>query len=203
LNRLRAESEAREREGAYGFRAEKEDRPANEVKVTVYAVRDLSTSSKRGIRTQFPIFSDRCEYQVLSPPQIAGVPEAHRTIIQEAQPYLWEDGPHFHPLAVLRVLSNKDKHRTLIPTAVIHDIGFVSTTNADTEFTFTLSEGDEVEDGTPVFRFIARPHNPALEMYVQPGVTFNEGVEGTPLLSTLDAIFQYVSYVISRLSYAS
>jgi hypothetical protein len=141
--------------------------------------------------------------QVLSPPKISGVPKAHRTVIQEAQPYQWVDGPQFHPLADLQLFSNKDKHRNLIPTAVIHDLAFASTTNAEIEFPFVLSEGDEMKDNTPVMGFIARPRNPALEMHVQPGISFDEGIEGRPLISTLEAIFIYASYVISRLSFAS
>ena len=118
LDRLRTESETRQREHPYGVRAEEKDRPGDEIDMIVYAkipkspppewgpiigdilqnirhaldyaVWDLSSSSKRGIRTQYPIYTDRCEYQVLSPPQIAGVPDTHRTVIKETQPYLWE-----------------------------------------------------------------------------------------------------------------
>jgi hypothetical protein len=228
LNRLRSESKARERKNPYGFRTKDKRRSAKKVEVTVYAevrsspppewgpiigdvvqniraaldyaVWDLSRSSKRSNQTAFPIYKDGCEYQVLSPAKISGVPKAHQTVIQEAQPYQWVDGPEFHALADLQLLSNKDKHRTLIPTAVIHDIGFVSTTNAETEFTFTLAGGDEIEDGAPVFGFIAWPHDPSLEMHVQPGVSFDEGIEGRPLISTLESIFHYASYVISRLA---
>jgi hypothetical protein len=132
LDRLRSESKTRQRKEPYGFRAKEKRRAAKAIEVTVYAevpslpppewgpiigdtvqnmrnaldyaVWALSRPSKRSTQTTFPIYSDRCEYQVLSPPKISGVSKAHRAVIEEAQPYLWEDGPHYHPLAVLKQL---------------------------------------------------------------------------------------------------
>ncbi len=228
VDRLRRESKTRQAKRPYGFRSEKKDRAGQAIEVTVfaevrsfpppewgpiigdaiqnmrnaldYAVWNLSRPSKRNNRTCFPIYKDRCEYQVLSPPQISGVSKPHRTVIEEAQPYLWEDGAHSHALADLQLLSNKDKHKTLIPTAVSHATGFVGVTNAETEFLFT-SEGLEIKDGTPVMGFLARPINAALEMHVEPGVSFDETIQGREIFSTLDSIFRYVEYVISRLYY--
>ena len=226
LDRLRSESETRKSEEPYGFRSEKEDGPGNEIKVTVYAevrripppewapiigdaiqnmrnaldyaVWGLSRSSKRSNRTAFPIYTDWCEYKVLSPPQISGVPAPHRAVIEREQPYHWKDGADFHPLAVLKTLSNKDKHKTLIPLAIAYDIGFVSVTNAETQFIFT-AEGKPIKHNTPVLGFLARPQDPALEMHVTPHVSFDEAIEGRALLSTLDSIFRSVEWVIFQL----
>ena len=65
-------------------------------------------------RTQFPIFTDRCEFQVLAPRKMKGVPEAVRAQIERAQPYQFMPGDAtHHPLAQLSSLSNLDKHRVL------------------------------------------------------------------------------------------
>jgi hypothetical protein len=75
-------------------------------------------------RTQFPIFTDPCEFQVLGGRMLQGVPEAIRTAIEKAQPYrTFPDAPAQAFLEQLRLLSNLDKHRTLatIASAVQHE----------------------------------------------------------------------------------
>src|SRR6059036_102474 len=65
-------------------------------------------------RTQFPIFTDHCEFQVLGKRYMKGVPEPVRAFIEEAQPYRFmPEHAAQHPLAQLSALSNLDKHRVL------------------------------------------------------------------------------------------
>ena len=65
-------------------------------------------------RTQFPIFTDPCEFQVLGGRMMKGVSKTVRASIETVQPYKFmpEDAAH-HPLALLSALSNLDKHRVL------------------------------------------------------------------------------------------
>jgi hypothetical protein len=86
-----------------------------------HLVYELSGNNRR---TQFPIFTDRCEFQVLGTRKLKGVSEAKRALIEKSQPYKFmpEDAAH-HPLAVLSSLSNLDKHRVLatVVSSVAHE----------------------------------------------------------------------------------
>jgi hypothetical protein len=69
-------------------------------------------------RTQFPIFTDHCEFKVLAPRKMKGVPASVMAKIEEAQPYrLLPEVPAHDPLAQLSALSNLDKHRVLATVA--------------------------------------------------------------------------------------
>jgi hypothetical protein len=73
----------------------------------------FAASKRPNNRTQFPIYVDRCEFEVLSKRQIPRIPPAMRAVIEEAQPFDDPYGHGWHPLEALRVLSNADKHRDL------------------------------------------------------------------------------------------
>lgn len=45
--------------------------------------------------------------------QMPGIKAAHRTIIEDYQPYTWDKRRDSHPLALLRHLVNRDRHREL------------------------------------------------------------------------------------------
>jgi len=72
-------------------------------------------------RTQFPIFDEASEFAARSPSMLKGVPNATKDVIEGAQPYrLAPQDPSAESLALLRRLSNADKHRVLatVTTAV-------------------------------------------------------------------------------------
>lgn len=46
---------------------------------------------------------------------LAGVHPAAVNFVESCQPYHGDAGPAYHVLTTLRVLSNEDKHRTLLP----------------------------------------------------------------------------------------
>lgn len=84
----------------------------------VYAV----SGEKSG--TQFPIFTDPAEFKEKAPGMLRGVPGPVRATIENAQPYRsYPPDPAQTMLEQLRVLSNRDKHRTLatIVSAVEHE----------------------------------------------------------------------------------
>ncbi|UOW04105.1 hypothetical protein MU580_02180 [Clavibacter michiganensis subsp. michiganensis] len=52
---------------------------------------------------------------------IAGVGLAERRLVEKYQPYTWDDQASLHPLNKLRVFSNADKHRVLLPSGMAYD----------------------------------------------------------------------------------
>jgi hypothetical protein len=133
------EARAFEDDEAYLFEAESKARSAQEIEYRCFAVQRKAMplhwpllageaiqnlrsaldhlvyeKSGRNRRTQFPIFTDRCEFQVLGKRHMKGVPESVRAFIEEAQPYRFmPEHATQHPLAQLNTLSNLDKHRVL------------------------------------------------------------------------------------------
>lgn len=86
-----------------------------------HLVYELSGGNRR---TQFPIFTDPCEFQVLGLRKLKGVATEKRALIEEVQPYrLTPDAPAQDFLARLSSLSNLDKHRVLatVVAAVHHE----------------------------------------------------------------------------------
>jgi hypothetical protein len=81
--------------------------------ISAYSARD-----KRNRRTAFPIYLTEEKYRENAPSKIPGVPAEGR-VIERWQPFQLGDGAAAHPLAKLQELSNTDKHRTLLPVAVV------------------------------------------------------------------------------------
>jgi hypothetical protein len=149
IKTLRRETRAFENRNAYVFRKEVESRTANSIRYRCFAVEREAPSddwpllageaiqnlrsaldhviwaaSKQG-RAQFPIFTDPCEFQVLGSRMLQGVPETMRAAIEKAQPYrTTPQAPAQAMLEQLRILSNRDKHRTLATIAsAVHQEG--------------------------------------------------------------------------------
>jgi hypothetical protein len=69
-------------------------------------------------RTQFPIFTDQGEFEADGRRMIAGVSAEATALLESLQPYVRRN-PADHPLEVIRLLSNRDKHHLLYTTAFI------------------------------------------------------------------------------------
>ena len=138
--------------------------------------------------------SQRCEYQVLSSNAIKGLPDAYATAVERLQPYHWTDGAEHHSLAILRRLSNIDKHRTLIPTPVIRNLEYVGATGNE-EIAFGFVSDAPPKHDAPIFGFTVRLIDPTQEMFVGPNASFEEAIEGAPLIRTLEAIRNDVGWI--------
>ncbi len=180
----------------FGFRPESTLRPDKSAKYDLYAVvrqeppRELALPfgdaiqniraaldhlvyelapprARRSRKLQFPIFTDECEFKVRSPPMIEGITGDERTLIERVQPYAATNIPSDDPLAVLRKLSNRDKHRLLVPMiAALRELdSWVASDNADIRFTY-LAKGP-VEHNTKIVSFIATPKGSAEDMQVE------------------------------------
>lgn len=73
--------------------------------------------------TQFPIADTPMHYQEQAKRYLQEIAHEHQSIIESFQPYHPMDanvfvGDYFHPLAMLRDLSNFDKHRLLTPILI-------------------------------------------------------------------------------------
>lgn len=68
---------------------------------------------------QFPIFNTLDAYKKNAGRYLRGVAADHRALIETFQPYHLETDAAYHSLAVLRDLSNIDKHRFVHPVVIV------------------------------------------------------------------------------------
>lgn len=134
-------------------------------------------------RTQFPIFTDACEFQVLSPRKLKGVPETVRAKIEEVQPYRFEPvHAAEHPLAQLSSLSNLDKHRVLTTfvSSVTHEgVGVPEGTEliwGDIATNKRLGAGK-----AQISTFIVKPQGKPEDVHVEPMFSYEVRIEGRPV----------------------
>ena len=76
---------------------------------------------KPGDHNQFPIFDTPAAYNEKAGRYLRGVASDHRALIEGFQPYHLDGDPTRHYLAVLRDLSNIDKHRFVHPVVTVGD----------------------------------------------------------------------------------
>jgi hypothetical protein len=72
-----------------------------------------------GEHNQFPIFDTPEAYRKKAGRFLSGVAPIHKAIIERFQPYHLDSEPAYHNLAVLRNLSNIDKHRFVHPVVIV------------------------------------------------------------------------------------
>jgi hypothetical protein len=144
----------------------------------------------------YPIFTDPCEFQVLGLKHLPGIPEPVRALIEESQPYrCLPQAPTRDHLAILRTLSNIDKHRELaaLPVAVEFEmIGAYGPKMTVREW--RNATGKPLGHGTAeISSFIGVSETDADlgEMQMNPSFTYQVRIEGYPL-DTLVVIAQRV-----------
>ena len=139
-------------------------------------------------QSQFPIFTDMCEFQVKGRPMIKGVPPAICTLIEKRQPYIHSaTAPALDPLAILNSFSNRDKHRELATvatavefTSVGHDSGVKIS-----EWLMPLSVGHVLHHDAEIARFIATFEDSIDQMNVQPKFTYEVRIQRRRLIQTV------------------
>jgi hypothetical protein len=67
----------------------------------------------------FPISDTKQAFDASAKRELRGLTVDQRRLVEEFQPYRWDGDPKEHSLAVLRDLSNIDKHRFVHPTNAI------------------------------------------------------------------------------------
>jgi hypothetical protein len=202
------EADAFEDGEAYFFESERELRSAQEAEYRCFAVQrkempthwpllageaiqnlrsalDHLVFEKSGgnRRTQFPIFTDRCEFQVLSPRYLKGVPEATRASIEEAQPYRYmpEDTAH-HPLAQLSALSNLDKHRVLTTfVSAVTNEGVGIPSGAELTWTDVATNKRLGAGKAQISTFVVRTEGEVKDVKVEPMFSYEVRIERRPV----------------------
>jgi hypothetical protein len=146
----------------------------------------LLNGAEPGAHNQFPISSRRDTYwrakkdgaPSVRDHRLRGVAEAHRRVIDEVQPYRRGADAQKDPLAILRQLSNVDKHQVLHAALIA-----VVEPNPDA----FAAEGDErgvaefefnsgpLEDGAEVLRIRVRSDNPNAHVHVKAPISMGIG----------------------------
>jgi hypothetical protein len=143
----------------------------------------------RGL-SQFPIFTDPCEFQVKGRPLIAGVPSPIRTLIESRQPYkALPSKPALDSLAVLSSFSNRDKHRTLNTVVTASRLQYIGIKDGvRIEPLKPFREGQPLYHGAHIAHFIARAEKELREVDVDPRFVYEVRIEGRSFVNTLVAI---------------
>ncbi len=168
-----------------------------------HAVWASASPALRGRHTQFPIYDRKRDWDERAARALAGVSDRQRDLVREFQPFLASDGrPELVPLAILRDLSNRDKHQALHAIALISNDEMVGTTNADITFEH-LARVYPILDGGEAMRILARPENPRVAMVVSPRARYQTAIERTfgGMVDTLDGCCWFVERVLGRLEH--
>lgn len=166
--------------------------------------------------TAFPICTRKKDWVTQAPAMMWGIPEPFIAAIDKSQPYHRGGAANTHPLAILRELSNTDKHRYIPVTAVIP---------SDAEFTVVSTQGIAshgsvmlrsrvFEDGAVFAEVSIVPDDSGLEpqMDMDGMLTFHiafgrsgvpSGVAGKPLMPAFRALGEAVQQVILDISGAA
>ena len=224
---LRSEAEAFVDADAYRFRVDGERRSPKELFCRCFAVERYappphwpllageavqnlrsaldhavwSVASKRDRdRTQFPIFTDPCEFQVLGARMLKGVPKPIRALIEEAQPYRrLPQRPALHALEWLRTLSNIDKHRALHTVAAFVSNEFIGIgSDIDIKWHKLGTYRDLGHGETEVSSFTATSEREFEDVEVQPAFSYQVRIEARPLdhlVSVAQRVFECVTEV--------
>ena len=150
-------------------------------------------------KTQFPIYTDPCEFQVLSPRFVRGVPEAVRARIEGAQPYRRSPSdPTEDALALLRTLSNRDKHRILNSfAAAVTNEGVGLPHGATVEWKEIATDKRLKAGKAQVSRFVIRHEDGIENVNVNPLFGYEVRIEGRPV-QTLIWIAGQVNRVLTE-----
>jgi hypothetical protein len=165
-----------------------------------HAVYALAPKRQRN-RTQYPIFTDECEFQVIGSTLLPGVPPAIRALIQESQPYrCLPQAPDLDSLEILRTLSNIDKHRELTALAVAIEFESIGTFAEVSVKEWRNATGKPLGAGKAEissFLGVAEPGLSLDEMQMHPSFAYQVRIEGRPF-DTLIPIAQRVYRAITE-----
>lgn len=152
-----------------------------------------SAGDKRNRRTAFPIYITEEEYRKNAPSKIQGLREKDQLLIERWQPFQLGDGAARHPLAKLQQLSNIDKHRTLLPLALVQKrepvlVGYGEWKVED--YQYFNPTATQLLEGTEVAVFLISGEPPGKEV-VDPLLTWQVVIEDCSL-ADFEAMIEYV-----------
>jgi hypothetical protein len=151
----------------------------------VYAVADDPTDV-----CAFPIYNTEKEWVINSPRLLWSVPEQLQTFIKTAQPYHLGEQAGTHPFAMLRLLDNLDKHRTIPTTALVPmsaRIDITGTVGIASYEQLRIRQRTPLEHGAKFAEIRFKPDDSGLEPHVDMNshfdfeVSFGRGSIPSPL----------------------
>lgn len=154
--------------------------------------------------SQFPIFGDASDYAAKVKRYLAGVDPAAEAIIKRCQPF--NRRKHFvsHPLWMLQALSNIDKHRLLLTTA-LNSFGGIFKGNFISDD--VIVRGGFLEGQAEIVTFSGRPIDPSKEMNVQyvpvVDIAFRYGgaLDGESVRPVLRGAVEWIARIITLLDH--
>ena len=150
-------------------------------------------------QTQFPIFIKADDFAVRAPGRMKGIPGSLQTVIESHQPYRHvPNEPSRDPLAELRTLSNRDKHKVL--ATVVSAVTREAVGKPDgVELTWVdYATNKRLEAGrTPISTFVVRTDEGVENVQVEPIFFYEVRIEGRPV-DTLKAIGNHVYRVMAE-----
>jgi hypothetical protein len=149
-----------------------------------------------GGRTQFPIFTKKKDWVTRAPAMYWSVLEPLVAIIDDAQPYHDGEVAADHPLAILRTLSNLDKHRAIPAVALVpyNNEATVERVVGIAEWgKVRFPKGRPYEKGTVIAECKIVPDDSGLEpeMHVKVKSTFDVGfgrIAGAPSIDFMPVV---------------
>jgi hypothetical protein len=170
----------------------------------------------RSNRTQYPICLSEREWVTEAPAMYWGVSEAFAELLDKTQPYQRGDvnAARTHPLAVLRALSNLDKHRTIPAIALVADeteAEVIATQGIKEWSALRFKEGKRYEKGAVVAESKIVPDDSGLEPHMDvevnaafdiafgPGIYDAPEITGQPVYGVFTEIAEYCAKILNAL----
>jgi hypothetical protein len=166
----------------------------------------------RGPDSGFPACLSEVAFATEGMRMLPRITEPYLTIVKQAQPYYGGDDPvaaaAFNSIAILTSLSNRDKHRLIIPVGLYnahrHWIGIPDVPGRKLETKWLYVGKGTTERRTEIMRFRMWPLFATDHVNVQPGFSFEVAMKGNlPLLPTLEAIGRQVEFNLRRFEAAA
>jgi hypothetical protein len=157
--------------------------------------------------TQYPMYGDIFDYRAYRRSKhgrwLKMLTIYERAVIQSTQPYRSRDEACIHPLAVLTVLSNQDKHRVLHTTLGIRtgaQLKIELGEGANTIYGIQVFPGT-LKDGAPISAVTIGVDSPTPDVKVHPELGLNVAFEnGLLVLWALEDIRVMTEVVFQELS---
>jgi hypothetical protein len=167
-------------------------------------------NDERGIR--FPIAANQASFEKAAGRALKALSAAHITIIESFQPYhpyqarlqySEQMGGHFHPLAKLQELSNRDKHRQALGVVIPTNLGIAFDEEANSVAAIfgaavrqrTFSPNQPASFGREIARAIVPNLQISTANTAQLAVEFALD-EGRPILITLERLAAFVDQIV-------
>lgn len=166
-----------------------------------------SLTTKEERQVQFPIYEDGDDFEANRERRLPGILDFHDGIVRRYQPYQRRADPSSHPFAVLRDLSNGDKHQNIHLTFWCASKATFSVTSRSpgcliTQMVGLLDLNDPLETGRPLFTVtVASERSQCKGMQVESRFVYQAALEdGSWVYDTTRPIERLVAELIDEIA---